>query len=285
MSTPALMPLPGHIIDEAVARALREDLGLAGDITSAATIPAGQTSEASIVTREHGVVAGLALAGAAFRTLDPHLAFAARAEDGQRVETGTALAHISGNTRAILGAERVALNFLGRLSGIATLTTQYAAAAAGTRAKITCTRKTTPGLRALEKYAVRAGGGVNHRFGLFDGILIKDNHIAAAGGIAAAVERARGGAGHMVRIEAEVDTLAQLEEALALGLDAILLDNMSHDMLREAVARTRGRAVLEASGGVSLATAGAIAATGVDLISAGALTHSARCLDVALDFA
>jgi len=285
MSTPELTPLPGHVIEEAVTRALQEDLGLAGDITSAATIPAGQSSEASIVAREDGVVAGLALARAAFHALDPHIVLTAQVADGQRAEAGTALAHISGNTRAILGAERVALNFLGRMSGIATLTAQYVAAVAGTRAKITCTRKTTPGLRALEKYAVRAGGGVNHRFGLFDGILIKDNHVAAAGGVAAAVEQARAAAGHMVRIEVEVDTLAQLDEALAQGADIILLDNMSGDALREAVSRARGRAVLEASGGVSLETVGAIAATGVDLISVGALTHSVRCLDVGLDFA
>jgi len=285
MSTSELTPLPGHVIEEAVTRALQEDLGLAGDITSAATIPAGQTSEASIVVREDGVVAGLALARAAFLALDPDILFAAYSDDGQPVEAGTALAHVSGDSRAILGAERVALNFLGRMSGIATLTAQYVAAVAGTRAKITCTRKTTPGLRALEKYAVRAGGGFNHRFGLFDGILIKDNHVAAAGGVAAAVEQARAAAGHMVRIEVEVDTLAQLDEALAQGADIILLDNMSGDALREAVSRARGRAVLEASGGVSLETVGAIAATGVDLISVGALTHSVRCLDVGLDFA
>jgi len=285
MSTPELTPLPGHVIEEAVTRALQEDLGLAGDITSAATIPVGQSSEASIVAREDGLVAGFALARAAFHALDPHIVLTAQAADGQRAEAGTALAHISGNTRAILGAERVALNFLGRMSGIATLTAQYVAAVAGTRAKITCTRKTTPGLRALEKYAVRAGGGFNHRFGLFDGILIKDNHVAAAGGVAAAVEQARAAAGHMVRIEVEVDTLAQLDEALAQGADIILLDNMSGDALREAVSRARGRAVLEASGGVSLETVGAIAATGVDLISVGALTHSVRCLDVGLDFA
>jgi nicotinate-nucleotide pyrophosphorylase (carboxylating) len=285
MSTPVLTPLPRHVIDEAITRALEEDLGLAGDITSAATIAAGQGSEASIAAREEGVIAGLALARAAFHALDPHIVFTAHAEDGQRVEAGVALAHVSGDTRAILSAERVALNFLGRMSGIATLTAQYAAAVTHTDAKITCTRKTTPGLRALEKYAVRAGGGVNHRFGLFDGILIKDNHVAAAGGVAAAVEQARAAAGHMVRIEVEVDTLAQLDEALAHGADIILLDNMSGDALREAVSRAHGRALLEASGGVSLETIGAIAATGVDLISVGALTHSARCLDVGLDFA
>jgi len=283
MSRPALSPLPDHIINEAVTRALSEDLGLAGDITSAATIPASQTSEARLVAREAGVIAGMAVARAAFHATDASLQFEASAGDGDSVEAGAELARVAGNTRAILRAERVALNFLGRMSGIASLTARYVAAVAGTGAKITCTRKTTPGLRALEKYAVRAGGGVNHRFGLFDGILIKDNHVAAAGGIAAAIERARAAAGHMVRIEIEVDTLAQLDEALAQGADVILLDNMKNDQLREAVARAAGRAVLEASGGVSLETVAGIAATGVDLISAGALTHSARCLDLALD--
>jgi len=275
---------PQHLIAEAVARALHEDLGLAGDITGAATIPADQTSEARLVAREAGVIAGLPVARAAFHAMDGLVAFAAQADDGDRVDAGAELARITGATRALLSAERVALNFIGRLSGIATLTAQYVDAVAGTQARITCTRKTTPGLRALEKYAVRAGGGVNHRFGLFDGVLIKDNHVAAAGGIGPAVQQARAAAGHMVRIEVEVDTLAQLDEALALRVDTILLDNMPEDALREAVTRTGGRALLEASGGVSLQTVGVIAATGVDLISAGALTHSARCLDVALDF-
>jgi len=283
MSKPDISPLPDHLIEDAVSRALREDLGLAGDITSIATIPADQTSAASIVAREPGIVAGLPVAQAVFRAVDSAVAFAAHAGDGDRVEAGAELARVSGATRALLAGERVALNFLGRLSGIATLTARYVDAVSGTRARITCTRKTTPGLRALEKYAVRAGGGVNHRYGLFDGVLIKDNHVAAAGGIGPAVTRARGAAGHMVRVEVEVDTLAQLDEALALGVDAILLDNMSLDELREAVARAGGAAILEASGGVSLDSVAGIAATGVDLISAGALTHSARCLDVALD--
>jgi nicotinate-nucleotide pyrophosphorylase (carboxylating) len=279
-----LIPPPEHLIADVVSRALQEDLGLAGDITSAATIPADQVSEALIVAREPGVITGLCVARAVFRALDARTDFTEKVSDGDRVEAGTELARITGTTRALLSAERVALNFLGRLSGIATLTAHYVDAVAGTQARITCTRKTTPGLRALEKYAVRAGGGVNHRFGLFDGVLIKDNHVAAAGGIGPAVARARAAAGHMMRIEVEVDTLAQLDEALALGVDAILLDNMSGEELREAVTRTGGRALLEASGGVSLQTVRAIAATGVDLISAGALTHSARCLDVALDF-
>lgn len=285
MSPPDLAPLPDQLICDAVNRALREDLGLAGDITSAATIPADHRCEVRLMAREAGVIAGLAVGRAAFLALDPDAEFTARMVDGDRIEAGTEVARIVGQTRAILGAERVGLNFLGRMSGIASLTAQYVASVAGTRTKITCTRKTTPGLRALEKYAVRAGGGVNHRFGLFDSILIKDNHVAAAGGISAAIKQAQAAAGHMVRIEIEVDTLAQLDEALAASVDAVLLDNMSIDELREAVRRTDGRAVLEASGGVNLDTVPAIAATGVDLISAGALTHSARCLDVALDFA
>jgi len=279
-----LAPPPAHIIEEAVARALSEDHGLAGDMTSAATIPAGQMGEARLTAREAGVVAGLDVARAAFRALDPCIAFDACASDCAHVGPGTLLARVGGNTRALLGAERVALNFLGRMSGIATLTARYADAVSGTGAKISCTRKTTPGLRALEKYAVRAGGGVNHRFGLFDGILIKDNHVAAAGSVAAAIQRARASAGHMVRIEVEADTFAQLDEALAHGADVILLDNMSSENLREAVWRVNGAALLEASGGVDLSTVGKIAQTGVDLISVGALTHSAVCLDVALDF-
>jgi len=285
MSRHDLAPLPQHVIHDAVATALREDFGLAGDITSAATIPPDQIAEASIVAREPGVIAGLAVAQAVFHAVDRDVRFAVMAEEGQRVEAGTVLAHVAGAARSLLAGERVGLNFLGRMSGIATLTEQYVSAVEGTGARIACTRKTTPGHRALEKYAVRAGGGVNHRFGLFDGMLIKDNHVTAAGGLLPAIERARAAAGHMVRIEVEVDTLAQLEEALALGVDAILLDNMTRDELCEAVRRAGGLVLLEASGGVSLETVAGIAATGVDLISAGAVTHSARCLDVSLDFA
>ena len=285
MSRHDLAPLPDHVIHDAVATALREDFGLAGDITSVATIPPDQIAEASIVAREPGVIAGLAVAQAVFHAVDRDVRFAAMAEEGQRVEAGTVLAHVVGAARSLLAGERVALNFVGRMSGIATLTAQYVAAVEGTGARITCTRKTTPGHRALEKYAVRAGGGVNHRFGLFDGILIKDNHVTAAGGLMPAIERARAAAGHMVRIEVEVETLDQLDQALGAGVDAILLDNMTPDELREAVQRAGGSVSLEASGGVSLDTVAGIAATGVDLISAGAVTHSAPCLDVSLDFA
>jgi nicotinate-nucleotide pyrophosphorylase (carboxylating) len=211
------------------------------------------------------------------------LAFVAFAPDGTTVEQGAVLATVEGQARAVLAGERVALNFLGHLSGVATATRQLVDAVAGTKARIVCTRKTTPGLRALEKYAVRCGGGHNHRFGLDDAVLIKDNHIAACGGIRTAVERARAGLGHMVKVEVEVDTLAQLDEALALGVEAILLDNMTVDELRSAVRLTKGRVALEASGGVSLATVRAVAETGVDYISSGAITHSAPSLDVALD--
>jgi nicotinate-nucleotide pyrophosphorylase (carboxylating) len=226
----------------------------------------------------------LRLVEAAFRRLDPAIEFRVVAGDGDDVEAGAVVAEISGKTRALLAAERVALNYLGHLSGIATTTRAFAQAVRGTAARICCTRKTTPGLRAFEKYAVRMGGGVNHRFGLFDAVLIKDNHIAAAGGIGTAIELARRGAGHLVKIEVEVDRLEQLEEALRYPIDAVLLDNMSLDELRAAVALAGGRVVLEASGGVSLATVRAIAETGVTLISAGAVTHSSPTLDVGLDF-
>ena len=242
---------------------LAEDLGLAGDITTNAIIAADSTSRAVIAARKPGRIAGLPLAEAAFRRLDPFAEFRVVVGDGEDAEAGAVIAEISGNTRAMLAAERVALNFLGHLSGIATTTRAFAEAIRGTAARICCTRKTTPGLRAFEKYAVRMGGGVNHRFGLFDAVLIKDNHIAAAGGIGAAIERVRQGAGHLVKIEVEVDRLEQLEEALRYPIDVVLLDNMSLDQLREAVAMTAGRVVLEASGGVSLATVRGIAETGV----------------------
>jgi len=284
MSVAPLRPLPNSVINDTVSRALNEDLGLAGDITSAALIPPDQTCEARLMAREAGVIAGLPLAEAAFRAVDASVKFKANMSDGARVAPGSEIARLAAPARSVLSAERVALNFLGRMSGIATLTARYVTAVAGTQARVTCTRKTTPGLRAVEKYAVCAGGGCNHRFGLFDGMLIKDNHIAAAGGVGPAVERARLAAGHMVRIELEVDTLEQLSEALTLGVDVILLDNMSNEALRQAVTAVSGRAMLEASGNVNLETVRGIAETGVDLISAGALTHSARCLDVALDF-
>ncbi len=275
---------PEHLIGTAVEAALAEDLGLAGDITTNAIIEADSTSRAVIAGRKPGRIAGLPLAEAAFRRLDPRAEFRAVVGDGEDAEAGAVIAEIRGKTRAILAAERVALNYLGHLSGIATTARAFAEAIRGTGARICCTRKTTPGLRAFEKYAVRMGGGVNHRFGLFDAVLIKDNHIAAAGGIGSAIELARQSAGHLVKIEVEVDRLGQLEEALRYPIDVVLLDNMSLDQLRAAVAIAAGRTLLEASGGVSLATVRGIAETGVTLISAGALTHSSAVLDLGLDF-
>lgn len=279
-----LPTLPAGLVQSAVAAALAEDLGLAGDITTDACVPADAIADAVIAARSDGVIAGLALAEAAFRSLDGGVAFEGLVPDGTTAAKGDAVARIKGKARAILTAERVALNYLGRLSGIATLTRRYVEAVQGTRATIVDTRKTTPGLRAFEKYAVRCGGGMNHRTGLFDAILIKDNHIVAAGGAAAALAAARTHAGHMVKVEIEVDTLDQLREVLPLEPDAVLLDNMTLDELREAVALTAGRAILEASGGVNLQTVRGIAETGVDLISVGALTHSATVLDLGLDF-
>jgi nicotinate-nucleotide pyrophosphorylase (carboxylating) len=272
------------LVEKQVRRALEEDLGRGGDITSDLTIPAGTLATARLVARRPGTIAGLIAAEAAFRLLDPALTFEVATPDGSAVKSGALLATVSGPARAILSAERVALNFAGHLSGVATATAALVAAVAGTKARIVCTRKTLPGLRSLQKYAVRCGGGVNHRFGLDDAVLIKDNHIAAAGGIAPALARVRAGIGHMAKIEIEVDTLAQLEEALAQKADTILLDNMSLEDLGRAVALARGRAVLEASGNVTLATVQAIAATGVDTISSGAITHSAANLDIGLDF-
>ena len=271
-------------IDDAVARALDEDLGRAGDITSIATIPEATKAHAVMVARQAGVIAGLPLALAVFRKLCPEIQLQAYVRDGAAVAAGVHLMTISGPARAVLSSERTALNFVGRLSGIATLTSNYVRRTAGTRLRICCTRKTTPGLRALEKYAVRCGGGFNHRFGLDDAILIKDNHIAVAGGIRPVLERARAHAGHLVKVEIEVDTLPQLREVLDTGLaDAVLLDNMDIATLSEAVAMARGRVVLEASGGVTLNSIAEIAATGVDYVSSGALTHSATNFDVALD--
>jgi nicotinate-nucleotide pyrophosphorylase (carboxylating) len=271
-------------IDEAVQRALEEDLGRAGDITSMATIPENTKARAILVARQAGVIAGLPLAVAAFQKLSPEMTIEAHHRDGAVVAAGTAVLTIAGPARAVLAAERTALNFVGRLSGIATLTADYVRPTAGTKLRICCTRKTTPGLRALEKYAVRCGGGFNHRFGLDDAILIKDNHIAVAGGVVPVLKRARANAGHLVKIEIEVDTLAQLREVLDTGLaDVVLLDNMDVATLTEAVSLAKGRVVLEASGGVTQQSIAAIAATGVDYASAGALTHSAPNFDVALD--
>jgi nicotinate-nucleotide pyrophosphorylase (carboxylating) len=282
--TPPLPRLARPLVARAVADALAEDLGLAGDITTDATVPAGAKAVAVIAARKPGVVCGLDLAEEAFRTLDGSMTFERLHDDGSVVDAGTEIARVAGNARALLTAERVGLNFMGRMSGIATLTLAYVDAVAGTKASIVDTRKTTPGLRAFEKYAVRCGGGQNHRTGLFDAILIKDNHIVAAGGLSQAVTAARARGGHMVKIEVEVDTLAQLREALAFDIDAVLLDNMNLATLREAVGLIAGRVLAEASGGVNLETVRAIAETGVDLISVGALTHSAPVLDLGLDF-
>jgi nicotinate-nucleotide pyrophosphorylase (carboxylating) len=276
-------PLPPLLYEPLVRAALAEDLGRAGDITTDAIVPATHRLTATIGARQAGCVAGLDLAIMAFRLLDPAIRVAVILPDAARVRPGDAIATISGPARGILSAERVALNFLGHLSGVATATAGIADAIAHTRARITCTRKTMPGMRALQKYAVRCGGGANHRFGLDDAVLIKDNHVAVAGGVRAAIERAREAVGHLVKIEVEVDTLAQLDEALAAGAEAVLLDNMAPPMLREAVGIAAGRAVLEASGRITPETAPAIAETGVDLLSAGWLTHSSRVLDIGLD--
>jgi len=280
--------LPGAphplLLEPIVRRALEEDLGRAGDITSELAVPAGRQAKARLLTREVGRIAGLICAETAFRLLDSSLEFRFEVQDGGDAEAGATLATVQGAARTILTGERVALNFVGRLSGVATQTRALAEAVAGIKARIVCTRKTTPGLRLLEKYAVRCGGGFNHRFGLDDAVLIKDNHIAAAGGLSHALERVRAGAGHMMRIEVEVETLDQLEEALRLGVDTILLDNMGVADLKRAVELTNGRAVLEASGNVTLKTVRAIAETGVDFISSGAITHSAPCLDVTMEF-
>jgi len=276
---------PSALLFEAQVRAaLEEDLGRAGDITSQLTIRADATATAKLVARKPGRLAGLICAQAAFRLVDPALTFSTSIPDGSVIVAGTVLATVSGSARAILTAERVALNFLGPLSGTATATAALVKAVEGTSARIVCTRKTLPGLRALQKYAVRCGGGFNHRFGLDDAAMIKDNHIQAAGGIRPAMERLRAGLGHMVKIELEVDSLAQLEEALEIGVDTVLLDNMSLEDLRRAVVMAKGRCVLEASGNVTLTSARAIAQTGVDYISSGAITHSAPNLDIGLDF-
>ena len=272
-------------IETMVRAALDEDLGRAGDITSLATIPAGRQATADFVLRKPGTIAGLAFAETAFRLLDPTIRFERFAEDGQALTERTTLARVSGPALAILSGERVAPNYLGRLSGIASLTARYVKAVEGTTAKIVCTRKTTPGLRAAEKYAVKCGGGANHRFGLDDAVLIKDNHIAVAGGIVPALRAAKAAVGHLVKIEIEVDTLDQLREVIAEGADVVLLDNMGPDTLREAVQMIGGRLKSEASGGVNLDSVRAIAESGVDMISIGALTHSASVLDIGLDIA
>lgn len=276
--------LPNILLEPLVRAALAEDLGQAGDITSQAIIDAKAQSELYLVARQAGVLAGIDIARLAFELMDAQLQFEPLLADGAVLEPGSRIARIYGSARAILSAERTALNFLCHLSGIATATADIARAIAVYDCKVTCTRKTTPLLRGVEKYAVRVGGGVNHRFGLGDAVLIKDNHIAIAGGITAAVERARAGVGHMVKIEVEVDTLVQLDEALAAGVEVILLDNMSPDTLKEAVRRIDGRAMSEASGGITPETAAAVAATGVERIAIGWITHSSRILDIGLDY-
>lgn len=270
-------------VRRSVEAALAEDLGRAGDITTNATIPESARATAVIAARGPGVIAGLPLAEAAFRAIDPCVSFHAEIGDGARLAPGTVVARIAGPARAILIAERVALNYLGHLSGIATATAAFADEIAHTSAYIADTRKTTPGLRIFEKYAVRCGGGINHRFGLDDAVLIKDNHIAVAGGIAPALRAAKASAGHLVKIEIEVDSLEQLDEVLGEGADAVLLDNMTPDMMAEAVRRIGGRMIAEASGGVTLESVKAIAESGVDLISTGWITHSAPVLDLGLD--
>ncbi len=279
-----LSPLPQLLLEPLVRNALLEDLGRAGDITTDALAPPDARATMVLRARQPGVVAGLDLARLAFLLVDPAIEMVVERPDASALGTGDVIARVSGPARGILTAERTALNFLCHLSGVATATRAVVEAVRGHAAQIVCTRKTTPGLRAIEKYAVRAGSGFNHRFGLDDAVLIKDNHIAIAGGIRPAIERARAHCGHMVKIEVEVDTLAQLEEALATGVDAVLLDNMSPQTLRQAVGLADGLAITEASGRITPETAPAVAATGVDLISIGWLTHSAPILDIGLDF-
>lgn len=282
-ATLRLPTLPRLVVDRAVEAALLEDWGRAGDITTEATIPADATARAVFAVRKAGVVSGLAMAESAFRQTDPAIRFQARKQDGDRLMPGDVIAEVEGPARPVLAAERIGLNYMGRMSGIATATAAFVDRIAGTKASIVCTRKTTPGLRVFEKYAVRCGGGRNHRFGLDDAVLIKDNHIAVVGSVGETIRRARSFVGHLVKVEVEVDTLAQLAEALEAKPDVVLLDNMGPDMLRDAVTLTAGRALLEASGGVTLESVRAIAETGVDLISTGWITHSAPVLDIGLD--
>jgi nicotinate-nucleotide pyrophosphorylase (carboxylating) len=276
-------PLPAIMIEPSVRAALLEDLGRAGDLTTDSIVPADARTTCALVARQPGVVAGLDFAMWAFRLIDPRIEVRVLLADGSRLQHGDLIATVTGPARGILTGERVALNFLSHLSGVASATRGIADAIEGTKAQVCCTRKTMPGLRAAQKYAVRVGGGSNHRFGLDDAVLIKDNHVAIAGGVKPAVERARAGVGHLVKIELEVDTLEQLREAMQLHIDAVLLDNMGPDMLREAVSIVGGRAITEASGRIRPENAPAIAASGVDLLSVGWLTHSAQVLDIGLD--
>jgi nicotinate-nucleotide pyrophosphorylase (carboxylating) len=284
--TAEILPLPRLLVEPVVRAALVEDLGRAGDITTDAIVPPGERMRGVIACRQAGVISGTDAASIAFALIDPAVTVTVERGDGARVSPGDVVLRLEGPARAILTAERVALNLLCRMSGVATATNGLVEAARPHgKASIVCTRKTTPGLRALEKHAVRAGGGSNHRFGLDDAVLIKDNHVAVAGGIVPAIERARARAGHLVKIECEVDSLDQLEEALSVGVDAVLLDNMGPDLLTRAVAMIDGRALSEASGRITRETVGAVAASGVDLISCGWITHSAAIIDLGLDAA
>lgn len=277
--------LPDFLLEPVIRAALMEDLSPMGDVTTRAVVPADTRYEARVNAREDGVVSGMQVAALAFRLVDPALAVTTHVADGHPCGKGQCLMTVSGSAASILMGERVALNFAGRMTGIASLTASFVAQTRGTKTRITCTRKTTPGLRLIEKTAVAHGGGSNHRFGLSDAILIKDNHIAAAGGIRAVLEAAKAARSHMMRVELEVDSLDQLEQALSIGgADVILLDNMDTPTLRAAVALTQGRVVLEASGNMRLERIAEVAATGVDYISSGALTHSARTFDLGLDF-
>jgi nicotinate-nucleotide pyrophosphorylase (carboxylating) len=280
-----LVPLPRVMIEPLVRTALVEDLGDAGDITSAAVIPVNHRTSLEMASRQSGVIAGLDLAVLAFELIDPAVTVTRHIQDGDHVLPGAVIATIEGRSQALMTAERTALNCISHLSGIATLTAKMVAAIDGSGARIACTRKTTPSLRAIEKYAVRAGGGMNHRFSLADAVLIKDNHIAVAGGVLEAIRRAKANVGHMVKIEVEVDTIDQLRLVMAEGVDAVLLDNMTLEQLRDAVEIVAGRSITEASGRVNLETVAGIAATGVDIISVGWLTHSAPILDIGLDVA
>lgn len=279
----AVPGLPSLMLEPLVRAALLEDLGRAGDITTQAIVPAAARARAQLVARGAGVLAGLELARLAFQLLDADVVFEARVTDGARLAAGEVIASVEGNARALLSAERTALNFLCHLSGVASATAAIVYIVQPYGVKVTCTRKTLPSLRAVQKYAVRVGGGSSHRYGLDDAVLIKDNHIALAGGLRPAVERARAGVGHLVKIEVEIDTLAQLEEALTMGVDIVLLDNMPPPVLQEAVRLAQGRAMIEASGGITPDNAAEVAATGIDLMAIGWLTHSARALDIGLD--
>jgi nicotinate-nucleotide pyrophosphorylase (carboxylating) len=269
--------------EDAIARALDEDLGEAGDLTSEAVVGPDALVSGGVVARRPGRIAGLEVAGAVFAAVDQRIEVTYHQTDGDKVGAGTRLATVTGRARSVLTGERTALNLLGHLSGVATATAAFVARVAGTNARIADTRKTTPGLRALEKYAVRMGGGINHRFGLSDAVMIKDNHLIAAGGVLSAVEAARRRVGHLVKIEVEVTTLTQLEEVLEVGADVVLLDNMDLATMVEAVQLVGGRLVVEASGGITLDNVAEVARTGVDVISVGWITHSAPALDVALD--